>query len=298
VPRGAPETGEITVRSAARVLDILEFLSRRSSPASAGIIGSTCGIPKSSLHQLLRLLEGRRFVKHEVGERAWSAGPRIAELSADAPLFVHALAVLKAFESAQVNLDARSVSVFADLPLASVSRILDLMSDYGLIRTQADGTYGLGLEFVSLASRVGWVDRLRMIAQPYLVRLRDASGETANLVVCDGDSALYIDQVESHHGLRYSGWIGHRISLQGTAAGAAFTDPSKAHAVSDAVEVGVTAIACQIPGSDPLLAVNILAPTPRLKRTGVGRTAQMVEAIAHEIAVRLAQDRPVGRTRL
>jgi IclR family acetate operon transcriptional repressor len=297
VRRSAPKASAITIRSASRALDILEFLSRRSFPASVGIIGSTCGIPKSSLHQLLRLLESRRFVKHQTRERTWSAGPRIAELSAGAPLFVHALAVLKAFESAQVNLDARSVSVFADLPLASVSRILDLMSDYGLIRTQADGTYGLGLEFVSLASRVGRVDRLRTIAQPYLVRLRDASGETANLMVRDGESALYIDQVESHHGLRYSGWVGHRISLHGTAAGAAFADPSKSHAVSDAVEVGVTAIACQIPDSDPPLAINILAPTPRLKQTGVDRSAQMVEAIAHEIAVRLAQDWSAGTTR-
>lgn len=288
MPSRSPDSGPATIRSVARALDILEYLARRSSPAPATIIGSTCGIPKSSLHQILRLLEARRFVKHHVTDHAWTVGSRLAELSDDAPLFVHALAVLKAFESAQVGLDARSVSTFSSLPLKSVGRILDLMSDYGLLATHADGTYSLGLEFVSLASRVGWVDRLRLTVRPYLTRLRDATGETANLAISDGETILYIDQVESHHGLRYSGWVGRRIPMQGTATGEAFADASKPHVVPDAVEVGVTAIASQIPGTDPPLAVNILAPAPRLRLTGVERSAQMVDAIAHEIAVRLA----------
>jgi hypothetical protein len=68
------------------------------------------------------------------------------------------------------------------------------------------------------------------------------------------------------------------------------TGNSKADVVSDAVEAGVTAIACQLPDNGPCLADNILAATPSLKQTGVSSTAQMVETIAPETAVRLVQE--------
>jgi hypothetical protein len=57
---GRPEE-EGTTWGAARVLDVLEFLGRRTSPAPASIIASSCHIPRSSTYGLLNL-QGRRHL--------------------------------------------------------------------------------------------------------------------------------------------------------------------------------------------------------------------------------------------
>ena len=140
---------------------------------------------------------------------------------------------------------------------------------------------------MSLASRVGWVDHLRVAAHGHLVRLRDATRETANLIVLDGDHAIYVDQVESQYALRHSGWVGRRVPLADTATGAAFEDRSRSYAVADAVEHGVTAIACAIdlPVNDA--AVSVTAPSWRIEEFGMARAQGIVEAVAREIAQRL-----------
>jgi DNA-binding IclR family transcriptional regulator len=170
-----------------------------------------------------------------------------------------------------------------------VERMLPFLVESDLLHEEPDGSYTLGLELVGLASRVGWVDRLRIACRPHLVRLRDATQETANLIVRDGDHALYIDQVESRYALRHSGWVGRRVPLQGTATGAAFADRSTSHVVADAVELGVTAVTCVVDVADEEVAVGITAPSWRVQEFGVWRVQSMVEAVAREISERLSR---------
>jgi len=287
VPQGRPPKEEGTTWGAARVLDVLEFLGRRNSPAPASIIASSCHIPRSSTYGLLNLLKSRRFVAYRANERAWTLGSAAFELSADAPLFAHGLAVLRAFATVSRGLTPRQIAAGAGMSQTTVARILPSLVESDLLHADADGTYSLGLELVSLASRVGWVDRLRIAARAHLMRLRDATQETANLIVPDGDHAIYVDQVESPYALRHSGWVGRRVPLAGTATGAAFEDPGTAHALADAVETGVTAIACTIDIPDYDAAVGITAPSWRIEEFGVPRAERMVEAISREIALRL-----------
>jgi DNA-binding IclR family transcriptional regulator len=282
-----PPESEGTTWGAARILDVLEFLGRRTSPAPASIIAASCHIPRSTTYGLLNLLKERRFVTYRATERAWSLGSAAFELSADAPLFAHGLAVLRAFATVSRGLTPQQIASGAGMSRAAVARILPYLVESDLLHADPDGTYSLGLELVSLASRVGWVDRLRLIARPHLVRLRDATQETANLIVLDGDHALYVDQVESPHALRHSGWVGRRVPLAGTATGAAFDDRSTAHVARDAVEAGVTAIAGAIDHAAHDAAVGITAPSWRVEEFGVVRAQRIVEAVAHEIAMRL-----------
>jgi DNA-binding IclR family transcriptional regulator len=276
-----------TTWGAARVLDVLEFLARRASPAPASIIASSCSIPRSSTYGLLNLLKSRRFVAYRPNERAWTLGSAAFELSADAPLFAHGLAVLRAFATSSRGLTPQQIATGAGMPRAAVARILPSLVESDLLRAEPDGTYSLGLELVGLASRVGWVDRLRLVARPHLARLRNATQETANLIVLDGDHAIYVDQVESPYALRHSGWVGRRIPLAGTATGGAFEDRSTSHVAKDAVEAGVTAIACAIDTTAYDAAVGITAPSWRIEEFGVMRAQRMVEAVAREISQRL-----------
>ena len=195
--------------------------------------------------------------------------------------------MLRAFATSSRGLTVQQIATGAGMSRVTVTRILPYLVESDLLHADPDGTYSLGLELVSLASRVGWVDRLRIAARAHLVRLRDATSETANLIVLDGDHAIYVDQVESSYALRHSGWVGRRVPLAGTATGAAFEDRTTAHVAKDAVETGVTAIACAIdlPGDDA--AVGITAPSWRIEEFGIARAQQMVEAVAREIAQRV-----------
>lgn len=287
MPNERRRTEEGTTWGAARVLDVLEFLGRRTTPAPASIIAASCHIPRSSTYGLLNLLKERRFVTYRADERAWALGSAAFELSADAPLFAHGLAVLRAFATSARGLTVQQIATRAGMSRVAVTRILPDLVESDLLRAEPDGTYSLGLELVSLASRVGWVDRLRISARIHLVRLRDATGETANLIVMDDDHAIYVDQVESSYALRHSGWVGRRVPLAGTATGAAFGDRTCAHVAKDAVEAGVTSIVCAIdlPADDA--AVGITAPSWRLEEFGIARARQMVEAVSREISQRM-----------
>ena len=276
-------SGGVPGRSAERSFDILEYLSRRTEPASSGAIGLACGIPKSSVHNLLNLMKARRLVTHRTADRTWCLGPRLFELTPDGPLFAHGLAVLRAYGTASAGLTPREIGINAQLPQSVVRRIIPLMEEADLLWARPDGSYRLGLELFSLAARVGWVDRLRVAARPALTQLRDTTLETANLAVLDGDLAIYVDQVESRQALRYGGWIGRRISLKGTALGAALTNPLEVHVVDGAIEEGVTAIACGIEGTLPPAAVSVLAPSWRIERWGIEPAKRLVSAAARQL---------------
>jgi len=272
--------------SATRTLDVLEFLARRATPAPAAIIAMSCGIPRSSLYALLRSLRERRFIVYHTKDRTWSLGAAAHELSDNAPLFTHGLAVLRAFTAAPGGLTLREIALRGDLPRSVVERIVPYLEECDLVRAEPDGTYSLGLELVSLASRVATVDYLRIVARPLLTQLRDATRETASLIVLSGDHGLYIDQVESPYVLRISGWVGRRVPLQDTATGAAFADRGASHLVHDAVEPGVTSIACALEIPEQDAAISILAPTWRLREFGTEKAQNMVETVARQITLR------------
>ena len=70
----------VSVKSADRVLDVLELLSRRSKPMSHTDIAVALGIPKSSLTQLLRNLTGRDYLAYVPGPNTYALGPSVFAL--------------------------------------------------------------------------------------------------------------------------------------------------------------------------------------------------------------------------
>ncbi|MBL8700827.1 MAG: IclR family transcriptional regulator [Alphaproteobacteria bacterium] len=63
------------VKSAARVLEILELLTRVGEPVSFGEIAAELRLPKSSAHALLRTLVGRGYAERDDAERYVLAAP-------------------------------------------------------------------------------------------------------------------------------------------------------------------------------------------------------------------------------
>lgn len=74
-----------TVKSAERLLDILELLARHTRPVPTMSIARECGIPKSSAHHLLNVMRERNFVTYYQVERAWGLGVAIFEIGSAYP---------------------------------------------------------------------------------------------------------------------------------------------------------------------------------------------------------------------
>jgi len=69
-----------TVKSAERLLDVLELLARHTRPVPTMSIARECSIPKSSTHHLLNVMRARNFVTYYEEERAWGLGVSAFEI--------------------------------------------------------------------------------------------------------------------------------------------------------------------------------------------------------------------------
>ena len=63
---------------------------------------------------------------------------------------------------------------------------------------------------------------IRVIARPYLVKLRDEVGETVHLALPKGPEILFVDSIESNKALRVSGRIGASMWAHCTSVGKAY----------------------------------------------------------------------------
>lgn len=276
--------------SADRALEVLALLSAHGTPMPTATLARRCRIPRSSLHRLLRGLQARRFVAYDPDERSWSLGEEALRLGRAGPLLGEAVAVLDGFDRESPRLDVAELAQRTGLEPERVARIVAALHAEGLVTRDGDG-WALGPRLTGIAARIEPVERLRRAARRPLVELRDATGETSNLLVRDGKRAIYVDQVQSRHALRHAGWAGRSIPLAGTAAGAALTDPTcEPHTASDAVEPGVTGVAARIPTDDhPAAAVSVIAPTTRLPSSARGRVCEAVQATARAIGSALGR---------
>jgi len=68
------------VKSAERLLDVLELLARSARALPTMAIARECSIPKSSAHHLLNVMRDRRFVTYYATERAWGLGVAAFEI--------------------------------------------------------------------------------------------------------------------------------------------------------------------------------------------------------------------------
>jgi DNA-binding IclR family transcriptional regulator len=108
-----------------------------------------------------------------------------------------------------------SVVIGADEPLRSVDvaralglsfstagRLIATLESAGFVDRRPDGRYSVGPKLVVPASGRVSLAAVRTLVHPYLVHLRDSTGETAFLVVRAGNGLLVLDAVEGVRELR------------------------------------------------------------------------------------------------
>lgn len=130
--------------------------------------------------------------------------------------------VLKAAELLRLFLSHSQLSLpqmvkLSGQPKTSVHRMLCSLEETGFVRRTADGGYELGFVLLQFGQAV--VDRLdiRKVSLPVMQRLRLEIGEAVNLIVRDGNEAIYVEKVDTTEPVRVYTAIGRRAPLYGGA---------------------------------------------------------------------------------
>ncbi len=133
-----------------------------------------------------------------------------------------ALDLLEALAEAPAGapLGVSEVARRAGVTKSAAFRILANLERRGYVaKDPVSARYTLGAHLVYLGERsLGAVD-LRAAARPALEALQQRFGETVNLGVREGAEVVYVDMIESSHGLRMAARVGGRDHLHSTALG-------------------------------------------------------------------------------
>lgn len=114
------------------------------------------------------------------------------------------------------------ISQAVGLPLATVHRLLGTLIQRGYVKqNQHNRKYSLGFRALQMGHDMRQRFSLRLEARPFLQRLVQRSGESANLAVLDDGEVVYIDQAQSSRILRMFTQVGNRLPVHSTGSGKA-----------------------------------------------------------------------------
>jgi len=174
------------------------------------------------------------------------------------------------------------------LPRATTYRLATALEAHGLVRRDADGRFALGLGLVALGRAAAHGLGLPEVARPALEALRDATGESTQLYVRDGDRRVCVEAIESPHGLRTIVPLGAALPLDVGSAGRILRGDAEslhrgwAESVAER-EAGVASVSAPVRGHDGrvIAAVSVSGPIERTTRhPGKKYAAAVVEAAA------------------
>jgi IclR family transcriptional regulator, acetate operon repressor len=209
------------------------------------------------------------------------------------------------------------------LPLPTIHRLLRSLAHNGYVRQEPSRRYALGPRLVRLGETAARA--LGSWAVPQLADLVAGIGETANMAVLEGDTAVYVAQVPSPHSMRMFTEVGRHVPAHCTGVGKALlsqlsddnvlellrrtgmpvrtphtvTDPAallaqlrdvraRGWAVDDEEqEVGVRCVAAPIAGSPLGAAVSVSGPSGRLTTDRIAQIGPLVQRAAEKIAAEM-----------
>jgi DNA-binding IclR family transcriptional regulator len=175
------------------------------------------------------------------------------------------------------------------LPRATAHRLAVALEHHDLVRRDGDGRFALGFRLATLGRAALDSTPLAEIARPALAWLRDATEESVQLYVRDGDHRVCVESLESPHGLRTIVAVGVALPLDAGSAGKILRGDDAARGWLESVEereAGVASVSAPIRDrhGDVIAAIGISGPIERTtRRPGkqygdqVRRAAELVE---------------------
>lgn len=123
--------------------------------------------------------------------------------------------------SARGPLRLAEVVQISGLPKTTCHRLLGVLSDEGMIRTDDLGRYAPGPLLLAMGMNFLRQADIREIAHPAMVDFTNRTGETTHLGILHFPFVVYIDKVESPHAVRMHSQIGAMNPIYRTGLGKA-----------------------------------------------------------------------------
>lgn len=215
------------------------------------------------------------------------------------------------------------LSASSGLPLPTIHRLMRTLVSCGGVRQQPNRRYALGPRLIRLGESASRL--LGSWARPFLAELVEATGETANMALLDGDEAVYVAQVPSHHSMRMFTEVGRRVLPHSTGVGKALlahlpadevrallartgmpaatehtvTEPEALIAELDRVrergyavddneqEIGVRCLAVGVPDSPTAAAISVSGPAGRLTESAQAMIIPVLQDVARKLSATL-----------
>jgi IclR family acetate operon transcriptional repressor len=129
------------------------------------------------------------------------------------------LRLLTLFANVERGLTASEVAKQSGLPVSTVHRFLTNLESAGFLNCSEDGVYHLGVVCFGLGhSALAQLD-IRRLSLPYLRELNLKTRETIHLTVRHGNSAVYVEKLDSQEPVRIYSRIGASVPLYSSAVG-------------------------------------------------------------------------------
>ena len=240
-----------------------------------------------------------------------------------------AFAILEAMADAGGIIGLSQLAEKADLPLATIHRLVRTLVDLGYVRQEASRQYSLGPRLMRLSDTAS--KRVGTWTRPAMNAAVAKLGESVNLATLDGDEIVYVAQVQpSQNFMRMFTEVGRRTSPHATAVGKAIlagfpddkvvellertgmprytpttltTPPEFLAALADVrrlgygidegeQEVGVRCVAVAVPTAPAPMAISMSGPLARMGDEVVQAAAEVLAQSAVEIGSVLNRSAP------
>jgi DNA-binding IclR family transcriptional regulator len=174
---------------------------------------------------------------------------------------------------------------------ATTHRLAQALAAHGVVRRDGDGRYVLGTRLIGLGRLATAAIPLAEVAEPVLVRLRDATGESVQLYVAEGEGRRCLLALDSPHELRTIVRPGALLPLAHGSAGRVLSGEvldrrGWIQTVGDR-QAGVASVSAPVRDGrgDVVAAVSVSGPIDRIGRSPGARHGDRVVAAAAELTV-------------
>jgi DNA-binding IclR family transcriptional regulator len=185
---------------------------------------------------------------------------------------------------ARTPLDLAALQHETGLPRATAHRLAVALELHGLVRRDPQGRFCLGFELIRLGRAAEDQFPLADLARPILTSLRDATGESVQLYVPEGESRRCVVSLESTHGLRWIVPQGALLPMDRGSAGRVLQGDESAESVEER-EPGVASVSAAVRDrrGQIIAAVSLSGPVERLSRQPARRFGRGVSEAASAV---------------